>query len=134
MTEFIMALIYATCRKNQMSEMGKFPFCQNMSIWKLIFWKTTMATARKRDLFLNTKHLLKRSSKYKHYLTQHCVKAHKRIAWNVLSTWQYVLKWRRCFISVSFEVFNSFNLALEELLEKQTNVVLCLYSQAILCW
>ena len=92
-----------------------------------------MATARKRDLFLNTKHLLKRSSKYKHYLTQHCVKAHKRIAWNVLSTWQYVLKWRRCFISVSFEVFNSFNLALEELLEKQTNVVLCLYSQAILC-
>ena len=128
MTEFIMALIYATCRKYQMSAMGKFPFCQNMSIWKLIFWKTTMATARKRDLFLNTTHLLKRSSKYKLYLTQHCVKALKWIAWNVLSTW------RRCFISVSFEVFNSFNLVFEELLEKQTNVVLCLYSQAILCW
>ena len=134
MTEFIMALIYATCRKYQMSDMGKFPFCQNMSIWKLIFWKTTMAVARKRDLFLNTTHLLNRSSKYKHYLTKHCVKALKRIAWNVLSTWQYVLKWRRCFIPVSFEVFNPFNLVLEELLEKQTNVVLCLHSQAILCW
>ena len=133
MTEFIMALIYATCRKYQMPEMGKFPFCQNMSIWKLIFWKTTMATARKRNLFLNTTHLLKRSSKYKHYLT-HCVKALKRIAWNILSTWQYVLKWRRCFISVSFEFFSSFNLVLEELLEKQTNVVLCLHSQTILCW
>ena len=134
MTEFIMALIYATCRKYQMSDMGKFPFCQNMSIWKIIFLKTTMAAARKRDLFLNTTHLLNRSSKYKHYLTKHCVKALKRIAWNVLSTWQYVLKWRRCFIPVSFEVFNSFNLVLEELLEKQTNVVLCLHSQAILCW
>ena len=92
-----------------------------------------MATARKRDLFWNTTHLLKRSSKYKLYLAQHCVKALKRIAWNILSTWQYVLKWWRCFISVSFEVFNSFNLVLEELLEKQTIVVLCLYSQAILC-
>ena len=92
-----------------------------VKIWasENLFFEKQQWQPQKRDLSLNITHLLKRSSNYKHYLTQHCVKAVKWIAWNVLSTRQYVFKWRRCFISLSFEVFNSFNPVLEELLEKQ---------------